>query len=687
MTMNKILKKVLLLAVALCMALGAVSLAACVAAVDYSVTVTCSDSAVLDGVKVRLELDGDAVEEKALTDGKAEFTLEADTYTVTLTGVPENYTFESATLTEDEPDVTIALTEKPATEVSYTVTVKKYDGTPAAGVEVQAINSADAVKYATTDAQGVAAFNLLPGDYTLKIDSAKNADGSANWPDRCKVDSQKTDTFTVGKEGGNYDFSFLKAEIEYTVNLACRESDVYGKESPASAAGIRVAFYEKEEDETPAASTDTDEDGVATISLLGDEYFVRLLSDVYTLAAPEEGEAHKVTAEKRSLEATAVFRNPKGSSEKNPLTFVLGDNEVPLTNDALEKTGGMGVAYVFVPDETGNYTISATGNAMIIGSDFNPILQGGQSKVFALMEDEPFYFYCIAEGTVGAYKVTIAKGGDISGGDEVEYPWEGEGTFEEPYLLESFAGDYTVVVQENKLLYLSYTPAGDEKYTLSSTDPNIFFSVFSLHEKADDYDSGKDDPIFKGGIDELPEEIELKAGKTYYIEVDPYEYGVKVSFKIEGEGGEDEYPWEGKGTLDEPYLLETFAGDYSFVIKDINSLVYLSYTPKTNEKYTLTCTDENCWLTLYTKSEPVNEYDSALSEICTVGSDHLTKTVELTANTEYVLLVDLFDESSYGARTTFKIETVNEAAEALISASCEYTDGTEAGKFSAAEAE
>ena len=95
--------------------------------VTYTVTVSCEDESALSGVKARLDKDGKKSEEKALSSGKAGFELEAGSYTVVLTGVPEGYTYEQKTVTESAPNASVTLTKKndqPADGfVFYTVTV------------------------------------------------------------------------------------------------------------------------------------------------------------------------------------------------------------------------------------------------------------------------------------------------------------------------------------------------------------------------------------------------------------------------------------------------------------------------------------------------------------------------------------------------------------------------------------
>ncbi len=117
----KLFKRIMLAALALCMALGIVGIVtACGKSkpktVDYSVTVTCDEADVLTSVKVALTKEsGEAVtggEAKSLTEGKATFTLEEGTYKVVLSGYPETYEYAAATVSKASPNATVALTKK-----------------------------------------------------------------------------------------------------------------------------------------------------------------------------------------------------------------------------------------------------------------------------------------------------------------------------------------------------------------------------------------------------------------------------------------------------------------------------------------------------------------------------------------------------------------------------------------------
>ena len=146
-------KQIIFSALSLCLALGVCGVAtACggekQTTVDYSVTVTCDDSAVLDGVKVELTNENGITVEgcgaKALTAGKATFEAAPGTYQVELSGVPEEYTWEPATVTEAKPDVTVALTLADTEEnVAFTITVVNDKDEPVEGAEIQICSVGD----------------------------------------------------------------------------------------------------------------------------------------------------------------------------------------------------------------------------------------------------------------------------------------------------------------------------------------------------------------------------------------------------------------------------------------------------------------------------------------------------------------------------------------------------------------
>lgn len=102
-----------ILVLALCMITTALMLVACDSGqtVTYEITVnTKSVSVDTSAIKVCLfALDGTAVKEANLTNGKAKFELQADSYIATLSGLDEKVSFSSVLLTKDSKKATITL--------------------------------------------------------------------------------------------------------------------------------------------------------------------------------------------------------------------------------------------------------------------------------------------------------------------------------------------------------------------------------------------------------------------------------------------------------------------------------------------------------------------------------------------------------------------------------------------------
>lgn len=177
-------KQIILTGLSLSLALGtAGALAACGEGgggkdpIEYSVTVTCEDPAVLADIEVELTtaagLTAEGGEAKALTAGKATFEAAPGTYQVELSGAPEEYTWEPATVSEAKPDVTVALTLDD-TDVTYTVTVVDPDEEPVAGVLIQICTVGNAGgcygdDTTVTDAQGKVEIEAPEASYEVHI--------------------------------------------------------------------------------------------------------------------------------------------------------------------------------------------------------------------------------------------------------------------------------------------------------------------------------------------------------------------------------------------------------------------------------------------------------------------------------------------------------------------------------------
>lgn len=178
--MSKLSKKVIITCLlALCFALCLCLLGACDTkpeptddAVAYTVTVKTDETTAASGVKVKVK-KGSATFESKDTDanGKVEFSLSPDNYTVELSSLPEFYSVpDNATvaLSKDSRDITIVL------EKAFVYTVKLVDasGNPyvADGVTVGVCTlEGNCLEAVALRAGGVAIIPAAAGDYHVKV--------------------------------------------------------------------------------------------------------------------------------------------------------------------------------------------------------------------------------------------------------------------------------------------------------------------------------------------------------------------------------------------------------------------------------------------------------------------------------------------------------------------------------------
>ncbi len=183
----KLFKRIFPALLALCVTLGlAVTAAACnddnvpgddPEPINYTIAVTCEDEDVLADITVQLftATGLEAADGKPLTDGKAVFSLAPATYTVEIEGA-DDYTYPATTVTATSPAATIVLTAKGDVEpekADYAITVTYPNGDPVPDLSVQLCTpeteEGGVCVSSTTNASGVAAFQLLPAVYEVHI--------------------------------------------------------------------------------------------------------------------------------------------------------------------------------------------------------------------------------------------------------------------------------------------------------------------------------------------------------------------------------------------------------------------------------------------------------------------------------------------------------------------------------------
>ncbi len=139
-------------------------------AVTYSVTVLYPDNAPVEGVKVKWDSYSPKTTDE---NGRASISLEAGEYQITLSSLPDGYTYTSVTATSADRDVTILLeteNEEVQKNSAYTITVLDPDGKPLENVTVSlSTSSATVCLPVKTDAQGKAVCEAEAGVYYVQL--------------------------------------------------------------------------------------------------------------------------------------------------------------------------------------------------------------------------------------------------------------------------------------------------------------------------------------------------------------------------------------------------------------------------------------------------------------------------------------------------------------------------------------
>ena len=132
---------------------------------DFSVTVTDEKGKAVPNVKFATTLDEETVNFSSNEEGVAKVSLPEGSYQVVMT-LPDGYTAKTKEflLTKEAPNYTVKLSPVVIEMVDYTVVVKNVDEEVLANVTVVI-----GTKFATTDANGKAVFNLEKGAYTAVI--------------------------------------------------------------------------------------------------------------------------------------------------------------------------------------------------------------------------------------------------------------------------------------------------------------------------------------------------------------------------------------------------------------------------------------------------------------------------------------------------------------------------------------
>lgn len=631
--------------------------------ITYTVNVTAEDD-VLTGVKVQVKSGETVKGESALTEGKAEFLLEKGTYTATLTDLPTGYTFTEATLTAESPSATIAVTKEGETPppdddtIAYTVTVTCVDDV-LSGVKVQLLEDTTIVGEKDL-VNGKAEFTLEKGTYTVSLTGLP-----AGYTFTEATVSPEEPKATVTVSGAPVAENFT-----YTVNLSyAAATDVYGTAHAAGpAAGVSVSLYASATDVKPAATVLTDETGKATFSLPGKSYTVSVASPSYKIQTGADlGLTDSASALTLTLEAKGVL-----GVEAAPIPFVLGKNEVPLSEEILTQYED-GVYYVFVPTTSGTYYFSTSNSSALLAYEGFPdgsIVGKVTELPIELEAGVPYVFRANSTGGNDeenlefAYAVTISDKGtpEDTSDPNPNAPWEGTGVQEDPYVVENLIGDYSVVVawRTNKFrnIYFTYTAKESGHYLASYVSGGCLVNFSNgkfIHEKN------------QGSLnDDSKTDFEVEAGATLTFRVESFDDDASKTFTAVFKIEEYTVPPAALGSLENPEELTSILGTHEAIV---NPTRYYKFTETDGGFYTVTTTySQGVYLTL--RDGTAVQTVIARAAIPRGGSGSFT----LEAGKTYVLGV-----SSNASGEPSGAETVNFTVEKADSSS--QPDGTEARPY------
>lgn len=632
--MKRFIRKFLLLGAVLCSVLG-IALTACQPSsppeeprtATYTVTVSGSDEHLsLETIKVQLLEGSSPVGEKTLTDGKAVFEgLPAKTYTATLTGVSEGFTFADVTLTPAEPSATIAIVRTATHFVSVQygasndVFGQAHAASPASGVKAEVYASATEttpIASAVTNENGVAVFTL-----------GEDADGGI-----------------VRLSGYHPGFAFspATAELEEDTDITLTPKDTLGK---TSAVPLLWTLGENELPFTEAilaqyttvyAAFIPDETGTYTLTASSESANVSsdALSDLLggamdlkqvvsltqsvpcVFACSSSGSSdgnfgYSVLIEKGGTPAEKPeppVDDPtewKGSgTESDPyiITKLAGDYSVKLTDKGV---GEYDIVYLsYTASEDANFTVTSSDQDFymrVTGGAYTEAKPGSYSYGMSdplLIKKGVTYLFAISpydESATGDLTITFK----IEEGYSGWLPsWEGEGKYNNPYLITELVGDYTVVTS-NGGSYFKYTAAEAGEYTLTASSA-MSVRLYQASEYSLKHSMLEDRILAADLAADGKCGLSLEAGKDYILVVlpagadgEPGEFTLTFSIAVgkyenEGGGGGETPPppvGDPDGSAELPFPIDAFPGKHDF---DGTKTTYYTFTPSADATYRVT---------------------------------------------------------------------------------------------------
>lgn len=508
------------------------------------VTVKLPDGNAAAGVEVQA-IDSKSFANVATTNaqGVASFTLEAGSYTVNIDAMkadgtanwPKGFRFVGEQkLTVAEGGANTLAVSLEAAPVRYTVTVvyaasEDVNGdtiaeAPAVGLSISILDDKGSVGDGKTDESGLAIFDLPEGNYTVRISEYSDVYGIPEDAD-LTLGGEKTaltvsleTLYTAGTRNNPFELKLgantVKVAPEIIGSGVCfavtsGETALYSLKSDSETASINLEVV-------PGGISGTEEAVFELAS--GQRYLIYIdnsdltgkqFTVTFAAATPKTAAGSGSAADPYRLGEYGWYRVEKTSVFTYAAT-AAGSWRIRFTNESAS-----------VSFDGTDYKVDSSVYERVVPFS----AEGAQTFTFNFtVTDGAAYYFCFE-----AYE----QGGNVPGA---------EGTIENPIVREALEGDYEVEIKKDGtgeqalmiLVYYSFTPAEDTSYTITSSDTNLWFTMYEKVPVTEENDLGLEQVFTFGNEANASKTFTLEGGKTYVFSVETYDETQTdtVDFKI-----------------------------------------------------------------------------------------------------------------------------------------------------------
>lgn len=323
--------------------------------VTYTVTVTDDTDAPVKGAGVSLTKGAAFYSATTGDDGKASFTLPSDTYTVTLSKLPEGYSVPdgTVTVTKDNPNASIKLTK----DFRYTVKLVDEDGKPFylpnVYVAICVIDGNCLTPHAIGEDGSWTMTDVTPGDYKVQIIFPEAITSRYTFEGKTASSNYYSgEHFSATKTEMTIVITDLNAASAYTVTVLNPDS------TPAQNVYVSLSTGTSE-----LAPVKTGADGKAKITVTAyGEYFVKVNAPegcVYNSGIKTTASNHNLTVQLYTLNDLSL-ETEMTSAEVT--AYGLSTNAFPAYHSFTHNFKANETKYFsFTPYNSGNYAIYCIG--------------------------------------------------------------------------------------------------------------------------------------------------------------------------------------------------------------------------------------------------------------------------------------------------------------------------------------